>query len=414
MVSSRKYVVTPLYFPSIGDMNHMESISSFFEKWIPKSTTVVVGVSGWPDSMFLFFCVHSWYTQNKRDTKKIIIAHYNHKQRKESTNEQAFLQKYFSDYTFYYNTDKPNQGSSETELRTMRHIFFNEVCEKEKASFLLLGHNLTDRVETSILSMVRGAGIDGVLGIKATQDKKKYIILRPLISLEKQYITKQCIELRIPYFVDTTNSQPITSRNILRNDIVPSIQSLHIGWVKNWYKSWNALYNTIEANQQTTGRKEHVPHHLWWAGRWCSSPIQTTNSFVRKTLFKDRYYFTGKTQKAIESFLLSKSEWHLYIGWWYIFKVGADVHCVDWPKDFWKKKHDINKPIKHSWLLQFDREIYTVKKEYIGAVIRYPQPWDIFAGKRLLKTLLNKKIPVFARNTIPVVADGKKILTILL
>ncbi|MEI7477927.1 MAG: tRNA lysidine(34) synthetase TilS [bacterium] len=179
--------------------------------------------------MFLFFCVHSWYTQNKRDTKKIIIAHYNHKQRKESTNEQAFLQKYFSDYTFYYNTDKPNQGSSETELRTMRHIFFNEVCEKEKASFLLLGHNLTDRVETSILSMVRGAGIDGVLGIKATQDKKKYIILRPLISLEKQYITKQCIELRIPYFVDTTNSQPITSRNILRNDIVPSIQSLHIG-----------------------------------------------------------------------------------------------------------------------------------------------------------------------------------------
>ena len=81
--------------------------------------------------------------------------------------------------------------------------------------------------------------------------------------LEKHYITKQCVSLRIPYFVDATNEKPITSRNILRNDIIPQIQSLHIGGMKNWYNSWIKLYNTLEVEKITTMWKENKPHYLW-------------------------------------------------------------------------------------------------------------------------------------------------------
>lgn len=44
-------------------------------------------------------------------------------------------------------------------LRTLRMEFFDEVCRKEKSTYLVTGHNLDDRIETSFMNLLRGSSL---------------------------------------------------------------------------------------------------------------------------------------------------------------------------------------------------------------------------------------------------------------
>ena len=68
----------------------------------------------------------------------------NHRQRKESAQEQAFVIDAFPSCYRYWNTEKLKRDQSETSLRRIRHDIFTTVLEQENIDTLLLGHNLTD------------------------------------------------------------------------------------------------------------------------------------------------------------------------------------------------------------------------------------------------------------------------------
>ena len=97
---------------------------------------------------------------------------------------------------------------------------------------LLTGHNLTDRIESSLLNMLRGCGINGFLAMQIAEkhdllDGK--IILRPLLSLSKEKIKNLSDILDIPYFNDATNLDNSTSkRNLLRNQFLIPLSQLSL------------------------------------------------------------------------------------------------------------------------------------------------------------------------------------------
>jgi tRNA(Ile)-lysidine synthase len=56
-----------------------------------------------------------------------------------------------------------NDGRSkktEKDLREWRYGEFQEIVEKENIDLLLTGHNLTDRIESSFMNMLRGSGLN--------------------------------------------------------------------------------------------------------------------------------------------------------------------------------------------------------------------------------------------------------------
>ncbi len=389
---------------------HHQEIISFLNTVIPHKTTIVVGVSWWPDSMFLATCLQEYYNQKWREQKYIISAHFNHGQRIASAKEHSFLKKYFQYNTFFRNPQLPKKWLWETTLRDLRHEFFDDVCKQSKSSYLFLWHNLTDRIETTIMNMVRWSSKDGILSIKPIQKKKSYTIYRPILSIQKDTITNICKDNNIPYFEDATNKELITPRNILRNVIVPQIQELHPGWKNNWNLSWIALYKYLETDNFlpsfVTKRDSSIPHPLWKANYWYSTQISNINDDLIMSLFKDSYYATKKTLTTIHNFI-SNSQGHLHIGWWYIFKVHWIIHCIDGKKDFWKEKYTAKSIISQHWNTIINWYTYDIKKEWLGYTLRYPQSWDVFKKKRLLKTMLNMKIPVFMRNITPLVVDNK-------
>ena len=122
---------------------------------------------------------------------------------------------------------------------------------------LLTGHNLTDRIESSLLNMLRGCGINGFLAMQVLEhhdllDRKQ--ILRPLLNLSKEKIKNLTDELDIPYFNDESNFDNTTSkRNILRNKFLTPLSQLSLQSKdeKSFWNSRKLIYQQIQTQFDT-------------------------------------------------------------------------------------------------------------------------------------------------------------------
>jgi tRNA(Ile)-lysidine synthase len=202
---------------------------------LDKEKKIIVWVSWWPDSMFL-----QNYLIEKFWKEKIIIAHFNHKFRNESDKEEKFLKEYFNNKWIKFISDSYNWNDfREATLRKKRYDFFKKIGWWNY--FLALGHNLTDRIETSLMNIARWWGLKWFLNMKKLDLKRK--IYRPLLDLTKEDIEKKCKEKNIPYFIDETNyDENISKRNFIRKNILPLFKELD----KDFLYKFNKLYNQIE------------------------------------------------------------------------------------------------------------------------------------------------------------------------
>ncbi|MBQ8468190.1 MAG: tRNA lysidine(34) synthetase TilS [Clostridia bacterium] len=108
-----------------------------------------------------------------------------------------------------------------------------EVLEKNCAANekIVVAHNQDDQVETVLMHIFRGSGIDGARGIP-----KRDNILRPMISISKADILDYVAKNKISYQNDSTNSDLAYSRNYVRNKIIPQIEEVYPNFKENIYK----------------------------------------------------------------------------------------------------------------------------------------------------------------------------------
>jgi len=194
---------------------------------------IIVWLSWWPDSMFLTYLL--WKKVWKQN---LILAHFNHKFRKESDEEELKLKKIFKNRNlkvWYYNWNY----FTEKCLRQARYNFFKQIWWGKYR--LALWHNLTDRIETSFLNLLRWWWIDWFLNMKKINYKQK--ILRPLLYIPKIQIQQKCEILWIPYFIDKTNfDENVSLRNLIRNKVISLFENINF----NFYYSFQKLYDQIE------------------------------------------------------------------------------------------------------------------------------------------------------------------------
>ncbi|MBR3324566.1 MAG: tRNA lysidine(34) synthetase TilS [Clostridia bacterium] len=196
---------------------------------IEKGDKIIVGVSGGPDSITLLNCLHKF--QNELQCE-IIVAHINHLIRKDSTDDEQFVEnlcnkmeiKFFCKREDVEKLAKEQKRSTEEIGRIVRYEFFDEVAKKEGANKIAIAHNMNDNAETMLLNLIRGTGLAGLEGIQPMQ-YKKYI--RPLINCERKDIEDYCEKNKLEPRIDSTNSENIYTRNKIRNTIIPKIEELN-------------------------------------------------------------------------------------------------------------------------------------------------------------------------------------------
>jgi tRNA(Ile)-lysidine synthase len=204
----------------------MEEVYNFIRKEIGLSVgdTIVVGVSGGPDSMALLYILNEF--KNKMDLN-IICAHVNHNKRKESEQEKIDLENYCkkNNITFeYIKVTNWGDDNFHNEARSVRYNFFEELVYNYGAKYLMTAHQGDDLIETILMRIVRGSTLKGYSGFSRIVDKGDYKIIRPLIIVTKDEILKFDEKNGIQYAIDESNNEDHYTRNRYRHTVLPFLK----------------------------------------------------------------------------------------------------------------------------------------------------------------------------------------------
>ena len=208
--------------------------------------SVTVGVSGGPDSLAMLDML---YKISSKTRLTLNVAHLNHGIRgKKSEEDGEFVKKFCEAINipcFIQTRDIPKIAKSEslsleTAARMERHRFLWEISDKCGASAIALGHTLDDQVESILMHLIRGSGLDGLKGMELMSDRtlagKKLTIFRPLLSISRDAILNYCREQALNPRTDSTNSSLEFTRNSVRLKLIPILESYNPSVKKNLFR----------------------------------------------------------------------------------------------------------------------------------------------------------------------------------
>ena len=186
---------------------------------------VLVALSGGADSVALLrVLLSSGYSCE--------CAHCNfHLRGEESDKDELFVQ-HLCDrmgvklYLAHFDTRlyaSANKLSIEMAARELRYAWFEELRAQVGANAIAVAHHRDDSVETILLNLIRGTGINGLKGITP---RNGYIV-RPLLQESRESIEEYLRALEQDYVTDSTNLQDVYMRNKIRLNILPMMKELN-------------------------------------------------------------------------------------------------------------------------------------------------------------------------------------------
>jgi tRNA(Ile)-lysidine synthase len=208
---------------------------------VNKGDTVLIALSGGPDSMVL---LDFFKTIKEELGLKIICFHLNHMLRgKESDEDEKFVIDYCEKEKIQLiakrvdvkNYVEENKLSLEDGARRVRYDLLEQSAKEVSADKVALGHQADDQVETFIMRILRGVGLDGLTAIRPVRG----IFIRPLLKIYRNEILEYIKSKKIGYRIDKSNADPSFFRNRVRAQAVPVLDKLFPSWKKN-------LLNTID------------------------------------------------------------------------------------------------------------------------------------------------------------------------
>ncbi|MEX0849668.1 MAG: tRNA lysidine(34) synthetase TilS [Candidatus Dependentiae bacterium] len=192
-----------------------------------KDQTVIVGLSGGPDSLFL---LHYLVTIKNSYNLKLIAVHLDHEWRKNSNQDVIFCKKICAEFKVPFTSKKLSElsihikpsGSKEQDARKARRYFFEQIAKEHDADAIALAQHKDDQEETFFIRLLRGASLTGLCGMWP----KKGLYIRPLLTTSKKEIVTWLNKHHINYLIDPTNISDDFLRNRIRNKLIPTINEI--------------------------------------------------------------------------------------------------------------------------------------------------------------------------------------------
>ena len=235
-------------------MNYKKSIQHFIEerKLFALNDKVLVALSGGADSVALFRVL----TELRY---KCECAHCNfHLRGEESNRDENFVRALCNEihiplHIKHFDTEfyaKEKQISIEMAARELRYDWFEELRKETGATVIAVAHHRDDSVETFLLNLIRGTGINGLKGIQA---KNGYIV-RPLLETSREDILNYLDYLKQDYVTDSTNLQDEYLRNKIRLNLLPIMKEMNPSIMESIQETSQKLSEV--ANIYNQNRKE--------------------------------------------------------------------------------------------------------------------------------------------------------------
>lgn len=238
-------------FVKISAFSHEQNLLS------PEST-IIVGLSGGPDSVFL---LHYLASVRQEMNLTLIAAHLDHGWRTESAQDALFCQQLADMYQVpliiknLKDMQLPfkSNGSKEELGRKARRAFFEELANEHTAQAIALAHHADDQMETFIMRLIRGASLTGLAGMKI----KDGLYIRPLLTVSKNEILDYLHMHEIPYVIDASNQSEEYLRNRIRNQAIPALKACDDRFEKNFAATHTTLVETEKFLQELAANTLH-------------------------------------------------------------------------------------------------------------------------------------------------------------
>lgn len=214
----------------------MKETIAYLNSLLKDNDTIVIGLSGGPDSMCL---LNILCNINKRI--RIICAHINHNIREDSKDEMQFIIDYCRNKNLELETTVFDKKSAlndfnELELREKRYNYFENIVKKYSANYLFTAHHGDDLIETILMRLTRGSNLKGYSGFQIETQKENYSIIKPLIFTTKEEINKYNKQNNVPFVIDHTNNEDNYTRNRYRHKVLPFLKqensNIHLKYLK--------------------------------------------------------------------------------------------------------------------------------------------------------------------------------------
>ncbi|WP_277639017.1 tRNA lysidine(34) synthetase TilS [Bacteroides graminisolvens] len=136
--------------------------------------------------------------------------------------------------------------SIEMAARELRYNWFSKICEESDCQVVAVAHHKDDSVETMLLNLIRGTGINGLLGIRP----KNGNVVRPLLCASRQEVVEYLHRMNQTYVTDSTNLEDEYTRNKIRLNLLPLMEEINPSVKDGLVKTASYLNDVSKVYQQ--------------------------------------------------------------------------------------------------------------------------------------------------------------------
>ncbi len=214
--------------------NHIHTVFPYIQ-----GKKLLLAISGGLDSVVLA----SLLFQNDND---IALAHCNFQLRgTDSDKDEAFVKDFAQKrnipfFTVKFDTKKTaseRKISTQVAARELRYQWFEKIRKEQGYDFILTAHHADDNLETVLINLIRGTGLEGLTGIP---ERNKNII-RPLLPFTREEIKNYAEKNQLNWREDLSNFEDKYTRNKIRHHILPVLKDLNPGFDKSFLQTLSHL-----------------------------------------------------------------------------------------------------------------------------------------------------------------------------
>lgn len=130
-----------------------------------------------------------------------------------------------------------NKLSTQVAARELRYNWFEELCNQLGFDYVLTAHHADDNLETFLINLSRGTGLDGLMGIPMINGH----IIRPLLPFSRDQILDYAKDQNFHWREDSSNLSSKYLRNRLRHDVIPKLKEINPKFLDNFLSTQEHL-----------------------------------------------------------------------------------------------------------------------------------------------------------------------------